>query len=46
MTWPEGQIYEGDWVDGKRHGKGKMTYVDGTIEEGCWHEGIFDDAPV
>jgi len=33
----DGFIYEGDWVNDKREGKGKMTYgSDGFIYEGDW----------
>ena len=27
--WLEGKIYEGDWVGGKRHGKGKYFWPNG-----------------
>ena len=22
FTWPDGRMYEGEWFDGKQHGKG------------------------
>jgi len=28
-TWPNGAKYEGEYVDGKRNGKGKETFPDG-----------------
>ena len=34
-------IYEGDWVDGRKEGKGKMTWTDGHREGGVY-EGDFD----
>jgi hypothetical protein len=41
--YAEGDTYEGDWKNDKRHGKGKVTYVsDGRISEsydGDWFEG-------
>ena len=36
QTWPDGAKYEGEWVNGKAHGKGKFTHVDGDIYEGDW----------
>ena len=33
-TWPPGSIYEGGWIDGKRCGSGKITYLNGDIYEG------------
>ena len=38
-TWPEGHAYEGDWVDGLQHGKGKMIWPDGEVYEGDWVDG-------
>ena len=33
--FPDGTVYEGDWVDGKRHGTGTYTYgEDGDTDEG------------
>jgi hypothetical protein len=31
--------YEGDWVDGKMHGRGTYYYSDGSIYDGTWVEG-------
>ena len=28
--------YEGEWVNFKRHGKGKFTSADGSVYEGDW----------
>jgi len=36
-------MYEGDIVNGKPHGKGKMIYDDCYITEGEWKEGVFID---
>jgi len=27
LTYRDGSVYEGDLVNGKPHGKGKLTYV-------------------
>jgi len=39
----EGNVYDGDWLDGKPQGKGTMTYPDGKVEKGLWHKGGFID---
>ena len=36
MTYPNGDVYEGDWSNDKRHGNGKYTYANGDIDEGIW----------
>jgi len=41
ITFPNGGYYEGEFVDGKHHGKGKMTYADGRVEEGTWQDDKF-----
>ncbi|KAF2718349.1 cysteine proteinase [Polychaeton citri CBS 116435] len=33
----DGRVYEGDWVDGKRHGQGVLT-EENRRYEGGWHE--------
>jgi hypothetical protein len=43
FTWSDGSKYEGDWKDGKRHGKGihgihGYTWSDGSKFEGDWKE--------
>ena len=35
-TFPNGDVYTGEWKDDKYHGKGTKTYADGTDEEGIW----------
>ena len=32
----ENGSYEGDYKNGKRHGRGKMKYADGNIYDGMW----------
>lgn len=36
-----GHKYEGEFVDGKFHGKGKITYNDGTFREGIFINNSF-----
>ena len=38
QLYPTG-TYEGEYVEGKRHGRGKMSYACGEVYEGEWHEG-------
>ena len=30
-TWPEGQVYEGQWKDGRQHGRGTERLEDGEV---------------
>ena len=32
-------MYNGEWKDGKHHGKGKMTYANGDVYDGEWEDG-------
>lgn len=41
MSYPDGSVYEGGWVDGKRHGQGICTFADGSHYEGDFAEGEF-----
>ena len=38
MVFSDGDVYDGEWKDGMRHGKGRMTYSDGDIYDGEWME--------
>ena len=42
MRYNNGDIYEGDWKNNWRNGKGKMTYEDGEIYEGAWKDDLMD----
>lgn len=37
MTWSNGDVYKGDWVDGKRQGRAEMKIQD------RWIQGIFNN---
>ena len=37
-SWPDGAKYEGDYIDGKKEGKGKLTFADGSYYEGEFKE--------
>jgi hypothetical protein len=34
--WKDGERYEGEWKEGKFHGKGIKTLPDGTVYDGEW----------
>ncbi len=36
FVYPDGRVFEGNWVDDKKEGPGKMIYPNGTIVEGIW----------
>lgn len=38
-VYPSRHVYFGDWVEGKRHGIGKMVYPCGSTYEGRWKGG-------
>jgi len=38
-VWPNGDKYEGEFLDELTHGQGKMTYAAGHIYEGEWANG-------
>jgi radial spoke head protein 1 len=35
-----GAVYSGNYVDNKKHGKGKMTFPDKSVFEGDWVEDV------
>ena len=40
-SFVNGEKYVGEFKDGKPHGQGSLTLVDGRIQEGIWAEGNF-----
>jgi len=38
--WVNGDIYEGDFVDGKKEGEGKLFRADGSRYEGPWENDV------
>ena len=42
MRWSNGDQYVGEWKDGKKHGLGKMTSLDGNFFEGTWKNDLRD----
>ena len=41
ISLPTGESYEGDWVNGKRHGNGRAVMPDGTRYQGEWRAGAW-----
>ncbi|KAL9188888.1 hypothetical protein ACHAXT_011378 [Thalassiosira profunda] len=39
ITDADGNIYQGEWAEGKPHGRGTKTWVDGDVYEGEWKDG-------
>ncbi|KAJ8025407.1 MORN repeat-containing protein 4 [Holothuria leucospilota] len=42
-TYPDGEEYKGDWVDGKKQGLGQLTSPDGIQYTGGFDNGLFND---
>lgn len=38
----ENGVYDGEFVNGKRHGKGKYKWADGAEYDGDWKDGNMD----
>jgi hypothetical protein len=36
--FPDGTIYEGEWLGSKKHGQGKLTFTDGGTYDGEWKD--------
>ena len=39
MTYSDGKVYDGNWVNGVRQGQGRMTYAEGEVYDGEWLNG-------
>lgn len=39
QIWPDGAMYEGNWVNNQANGKGKFTYNNRDVYEGNWKNG-------
>ena len=39
---PDGRRYEGEWANGKQHGKGTYTNAKGQRKEALWKDGKKD----
>ena len=42
MAYRNGDIYEGHWKEGKRHGSGRLITAKGTVWEGLWTNDEFN----
>jgi len=41
MVYKNGEIYEGEWANDKRNGKGVFTFPDDTSYIGEWKDDVF-----
>jgi hypothetical protein len=41
MYWTDGSKYEGEWEKGIQHGRGKMTFPDGSVKDGMFENNMF-----
>ena len=39
MIWKDNSIYEGDYLMGRKDGKGKFTFPSGNVYDGYWIDG-------
>lgn len=39
LRWPDGRVYDGNWVNGQPHGAGTEILPDGSRYEGTWRRG-------
>ncbi|NQY73402.1 MAG: hypothetical protein HRT90_01420 [Candidatus Margulisbacteria bacterium] len=39
MIFPNGNVYQGDFKQGKRHGRGKFSFNNGDVYDGKWRDG-------
>ena len=42
FKWPDGAVYDGEFVNGQREGHGKYTFSDGGQYNGSWKDGRYD----
>lgn len=42
FTDPYGNVYEGEWLNGKKDGRGALKYKNGDVYEGSFKEDLFD----
>ena len=40
MIFANGDVYVGEWKEGKRNGMGKLTWLDGTLIEGLFRNNV------
>jgi hypothetical protein len=38
MKFLNGDVYDGEWFDNKRRGRGTLKYSDGTVYDGDWRD--------
>ena len=41
LIFSNGDVYQGEWLNGEMHGKGRIQYAGGAVYEGKWEEDSF-----
>ena len=41
FMWPNGDVYSGQYINGRRNGLGDMFYGDGDVYKGAWRNGQY-----
>ena len=36
LIWPDGSLYEGEWISDQASGIGRLIHSDGDVYEGSW----------
>lgn len=44
QVFKDGSTFEGNFLKGVREGQGKLTHADGTVQEGVWVNGVYQEA--
>ena len=39
FKWPDGRMYDGEYMNDKKHGKGTLISAHGRRKEGLWANG-------
>lgn len=42
MKFADGRYYKGQFLDGKFHGIGELTTIDGTVKKGTFNNGTLE----
>ena len=36
LRYVDGEVYDDEWNEGRKHGRGKLTFANGDVYEGQW----------
>lgn len=40
FAWPDGKVYNGEYINDKKEGYGEFKWPDGKIYKGAWKDGV------